>query len=548
MENPQPPARRFNALARSRPAWLAAALVAAAAGGGAWWWQQREGTGDVTGAPLAGASAPASAASGAGGRRFGGANRVQPVTVAKVRRQDVRVIHAAIGNIAALNTAVVRARVEGELRAIRFKEGQQVKAGQLLAEIDPRAFEVQLAQAQGQLARDQAQLRNAQIDFERYKDLASRDSIARQQLDTQEALVRQLQGTLQVNQAAVDSARLMLSYTKVTAPISGRLGLKLADLGNVVRSGDAAGIVTITQTQPISVVFAVPEALLPRVNARMRAGDELVVEAWDRDQRTRLAVGKISTTDNAIDPVTGTIKLKAEFTNEQGSLFPNQFVNIRLQIETQEAVLAVPVTALQRGARGSFVYLVKEDGTVTVRPVRPGAVDGDWMGVQAELAVGDRVVTDGADRLREGAKVEVITPPQRGPGAGPGAGGGAPADGMGPRSRPAGAASAASAASAPRSKGEGRRPDPAAADAPAPDRPRGPGRGPGAAGASGQGSAGGAAGQGSAEAPQGRPPWLDRLPPDVQERFMKMNPEERKAFVERMREMRRKREAEGGGG
>ncbi len=505
MDDPQLPQRRFGALLRSRLTWLVIVMLSAGAAGYAWWSQRDAAAAAPSGAgALSGASVPASSAA-SGGRRFAGVNRVQPVTVASVRRQDIRVIHAAIGNIAALNTAVVRARVDGELRALRFKEGQQVRAGQLLAEIDPRAYEVQLAQAQGQLARDQAQLRNAQIDLDRYKDLMAHDSIARQQLDTQEALVRQLQGTMQINQAAVDNARLMLSYTKVTAPISGRLGLKQADLGNLVRAGDAAGIVSITQTQPISVVFAVPEALLPRINERMRAGEALVVEAWDREQRTRLAEGKISTTDNAIDPVTGTIKLKAEFANQQETLFPNQFVNIRLRLETQQGALAVPVTALQRGARGAFVYAVKDDGTVTVRAVRPGAVDGDWVAVQGELAAGDRVVTDGADRLREGAKVEVITPPlARGSGAG--APGLAPADGVAPRSRPAVPASAA------------------------PQRPATPG----------------ATTATPAAAATERPPWLDRLPPDVQERFLKMNAEERRAFIEKMRERRGQREADGG--
>src|SRR6185369_11418125 len=240
-------------------------------------------------------------------------------------------------------------------------------------------------------------------DLERYKGLQSRDAIARQQVDTQEALVRQLQGTLQVDTASVDSAKLMLSYTRVVAPISGKLGLKQADLGNVVRASDPAGIVTITQTQPISVVFAVPEALLPRVLAKLKAGEPPLVEAWDREQRSRLATGKISTTDNAIDTVTGTLKIKAEFANADGSLFPNQFVNIRLQVDTIADALAVPTTAAQRGARGNFVYVVKDDGTVTVRGVRPGAVDGDWTSVQGELSPGEKVVTDGADRLREGA-------------------------------------------------------------------------------------------------------------------------------------------------
>jgi membrane fusion protein, multidrug efflux system len=474
----------------TRLAWLVAALAVAGAAG--WWTWQR---GQQTDTSAATSPAGAASAAGSGSRRFGGGNRVQPVTVATVRRQDIRVVHAAIGNIAASNTAVVRARIEGELKALRFKEGQDVRAGQLLAEIDPRPYEVQLAQAQGLLARDQAQLRNAQLDLERYNGLQSRDAIARQQVDTQEALVRQLQGTLQVDTAAVDSAKLMLSYTRVVAPISGKLGLKQADLCNVVRASDPAGIVTITQTQPISVVFAVPEALLSRVLAKLKAGEPPLVEAWDREQRSRLAMGKISTTDNAIDTVTGTLRIKAEFANADGSLFPNQFVNVRLQVDTLADAVAVPTTAVQRGARGNFVYVVKDDSTVTVRNVRPGAADGDWTSVQGEVAPGEKVVTDGADRLREGAKVEVITPPPRGPG---------PLGAQPERSRPADKARPAASA-------------PAAPSAPV-DAP-------------------------SAAADE-RAPWLARLPPEVQERFLKMNAEQRKEFVEKMKE--RRRQAGGG--
>lgn len=536
------PAVHQRGLSRVRLVMLLA-LLALAAGGGWWWWKQRAdaaATGGPAGAtPAAGAASGAvGGASAAGGanRRFGGVNRVQPVTVATVRRQDIRVTISAIGNIAALNTAVVRARVEGELKAIRFKEGQQVRAGQLLAEIDPRSYEVALAQAQGQFARDQAQLRNAQLDLERYKDLLAKDSIAKQQVDTQEALVRQLQGTVQSDQAQVDNARLQLSYTKVIAPISGRLGLKQADLGNIVRASDANGLVTITQTQPISVVFAVPEANLPQITRQLKANEAMVVEAWDREQRNRLATGRVATTDNAIDPVTGTIKLKAEFPNADGNLFPNQFANIRLQLDTLEGVLSVPNSAVQRGAIGTFVYVVKEDGTVTVRRIRMGTVDGDWVSVQGELAAGDKVVTDGADRLREGAKVEVITPPPaRGAAPGEGAGrrreaGGAPA---GAASMPAGAASAPAAAS---------RPQGDAAGAQRMQRPASSPSGPAAA--SGQAASAAWIDQLPPDAAERVRRTLERLPPDVVQKVHAMSPEERRAFFQKLREQRRQQEGQ----
>jgi multidrug efflux system membrane fusion protein len=359
-----------------------------------------------------------------------------PVSAGTVARQDLRVIQPAIGTILALNTAVVRARVEGELRAIHFVEGQQVRAGQLLAEIDPRPYEVQLAQAEGQLARDQAQLANAQIDLARYRDLAARDSIARQQVDTQEALVKQLAGTLRVNQAAVDNARLLLSYARVTAPISGQVGLRQVDLGNVVRASDPQGLVTITQTQPITVIFSIPEAALPRLRAGMRGTERPPVEAWDREARNRLATGAVSSLDNAIDPTTGTLRVKAQFDNRDGALYPNQFVNIRLHLETLAGATVVPSTAVQRGATGSFVYRIAEDGVVSVRPIEVLAVEGEQTAIRGNLVTGDRVVTDGADRLREGARVEVITPGRgRPPGAGSGAGAG-PGSGPGPSTQP----------------------------------------------------------------------------------------------------------------
>jgi multidrug efflux system membrane fusion protein len=273
------PVNRLKQMGVSRMALLLTSAGLLLSAGAAWWWTHPK-SGET-----ASASAEVAPGNGQTGRRFGGGNRVQPVSVAEIKQQDLRVVLAAIGNIAATNTATVRARVEGELKTIHFTEGQQVRAGALLAEIDPRNYEIQLAQTQGQLARDTAQLRNAQLDLERYKDLLAKDSIARQQVESQDALVRQLAGTVQSDQAQVDSAKLSLSYTKIVAPISGRLGLKQVDLGNVVRANDAVGLVNITQTQPISVVFGVPESNLPQISSKLKAGQALVVEAWDRDQK-----------------------------------------------------------------------------------------------------------------------------------------------------------------------------------------------------------------------------------------------------------------------
>ena len=285
----------------------------------------------------------------------------------------------------------------------------QVQAGQLLAELDARAFEAQLNQAQGQLARDTAQLLNAQLDLQRYQDLLKKDAIARQQVETQAALVAQWQGTVQADQAQVDTARLQLSYTRVTAPISGRLGLKQAELGSLVRSTDPNGLVTITQTQPMAVVFAVPEVHLPTILKKLKSGQTMAVHAWDRDRQQRLASGRVSTTDNAIDLATGTLKLKATLNNRDGLLFPNQFVPIELQIDTLKNTLVVPTAAVQRSAQGTIVLVVQEDNTVQPVPVQLLANQGDQQALEAKgLNAGDRVVTDGADRLRAGSKVEVV--------------------------------------------------------------------------------------------------------------------------------------------
>ena len=350
--------------------------------------------------------------SGRPGKGGGEGSRSTPVSVGEVRLMDIRYTVQAAGTLVALNTAVVRAKVDGELKALRFTEGQLVQAGQVLAEIDARPFEAQLNQAQGQFARDAALMKNAELDLQRYQDLLSKDAIARQQVETQAALVRQLQGTVQADQAQIDLAKLQLSYTRVTAPISGRLGLKQVELGSLVRSSDPNGLVNITQTQPMAVVFSVPEMHVPLIMRKLKAGQALPVEAWDRDQKIRLAQGRVSTTDNAIDVATSTLRLKATLDNRDGSLFPNQFAHIRLQLDTLKNVVAVPAQAVQRGAAGTFVYVVQADNTVQVQTVQLEAVEGDWQAVKADLKAGQQVVTDGADRLRSGSVVEVVKAPK----------------------------------------------------------------------------------------------------------------------------------------
>jgi multidrug efflux system membrane fusion protein len=318
----------------------------------------------------------------------------------------------------------VRPRVDGMLLRVDFAEGQLVKEGAALAQIDPAPFQVQLSQAEGQLARDAAQLNNARLDLERYRTLLAQDSIATQQVDQQAAMVKQLEGTVKVDQAQVDNAKLQLSYTRISAPIPGRLGLRVVDAGNTVRGSDTTGVAVITQVDPISMLFTIPQDGLPRVLARLRVGDKPAVEAWDRDNKVRLATGLLISTDNQIDVATGTVRLKAQFGNSEGRLFPNQFVNVRMVIDVRKGVVVVPTAAVQRGNQGSVVYVVDADNTVAIRPVTTGPTEGQVTAIESGLQAGERVIVDGVDRIREGAKVEVTEP---------GAGLRAPAPGQQPR-------------------------------------------------------------------------------------------------------------------
>ncbi len=335
------------------------------------------------------------------------AARAFPVVAIPARSGELPIYLNGLGSVVPALTVAVKSRVDGQLMEVAFHEGQEVRAGDLLAQVDPRPFQVQLAQAQGQLARDQALLRNAQLDVQRYRTLVEEDSISRQQLDTQEALVRQYEAALKVDQSQVDNARLQLTYSRITAPIAGRLGLRLVDPGNIVHATDTTGIVTITQLHPIAVVFTLPEDSLPEVLKRIRAKQALAVDAYDREQRNKLATGNLLTVDNQIDPTTGTVRIKAMFDNQEGTLFPNQFVNVKLELEVKRDATLVPTTALQRAAQGAYVYMVKPDQTVTMRPVKIATVQGDLAAVDGGVKAGDLVVVDGADKLREGAKVDV---------------------------------------------------------------------------------------------------------------------------------------------
>lgn len=334
-----------------------------------------------------------------------------PVHVVKVTKEDLKVHIKAIGNVAPLNTVTVRSRADGQLLRVLFEEGQQVKAGELLAEIDPATYKVQLDQAEGTLQETRAQLKNAEEDLRLYEQLLTKKSIAKQQYDKQVSLVEQLRGTLKNHTAQLDDARLQLSYTRITAPITGRLGLRRVDVGNLVKTGDANGLVTITQTQPIAVSFTIPENQLFAVRGAYLAAEKsasaLPVEAWDRSEQSLLATGKLTTLDNQIDTATGTLRLKAQFDNTDDSLFPNQFVNARLHLNTLDGAVTIPIDAVQYGSKGTYVYVI-EEGKAKIRPIKLGSLEGARTSVLEGLTEGEQVVLEGIDRLWEGKDVKVM--------------------------------------------------------------------------------------------------------------------------------------------
>ena len=352
--------------------------------------------------------AAASAATAAASAKQSAARAV-PVLSGQVQRKDVKVyLSGLLGTVTPLNTVTVHTRVDGQLISVAYKEGEFVHEGDVLAEIDPRPFQAQLEQAQGQLARDQAQLQNAKVDLDRYKTLYAQDSVAKQQLDTQQATVVQDEAVIQSDQATVSTAQLNLTYCRVTAPLSGRIGLRLVDPGNIVHAADVGGLLVITQVQPIAVMFPIPEQALPQVLPQVRKGTNLVVEAYDRDpaKQKLIATGKVLTLDNQVDVTTDTVKVKAVFANADDALFPNQFVNPRVLVDTLKNVLVVPSAAVQRGPQATYVFVIKADKTVDMRTVVVQLAQGDDTVVKSGVAAGDTVVTDGLDKLQAGTLVQ----------------------------------------------------------------------------------------------------------------------------------------------
>ncbi len=392
---------------------------------GGWWaWTARQAQGDPAGVaasaggpgqggdgrrmrPAGGPGGPGGAARG----RSGPADeRPLPVLVAKARTADVDIVLNALGTVTARSTVTIRSRVDGQLQRIAFEEGQVVQKGALLAEVDPRPFQVDLTQAEGQLARDRAQLQNAKVDLKRYRGLLAKDSIASQQVDNQVALVRQLEGTVAADQGQVDAAKLQLSFTRITAPITGRVGLRQVDAGNMIRSSDSNGLVVITEVQPIAVLFAVPSDHIAEIANSLDRAQPPVVEAWDRRGERQLAAGVLRSLDNQIDVTTGTIRLKAEFENKDLALFPNQFVNVRLRLRTVPDVTVIPPSGVQRSSTGPYAFVVDERERAVRRKIVVGQTTEDLVVISDGIRPGDRVVIDGSDRIREGQTVEAVTP------------------------------------------------------------------------------------------------------------------------------------------
>jgi len=382
----------------SRSRWWAWLVLLVIVAGVVWYYHGRNAEAD---AAAAGGKGPAGAAGMGAAGGF-----VVPVVVATATKGDLPVFLNGLGNVTAFNTVTVRSRVDGQIVKINFTEGQYVKEGDSLVEIDPRPYQVQLEQAQGQLAKDQAQLRDVQVDYERFKLLFQEGVIPKQQLDTQQAQVGTFEGAIKADNATIDNAKLLITYSHITAPISGRVGLRLVDIGNIVHATDTNGLLVITQLQPIATLFSLPQDQLPQVMARMKKGAPITVEAFDRDNTAKLATGKLLTIDNQIDTTTGTYKLKAVFDNAKNELFPNQFVNMHLLVDTKKSVVLIPTTAILRGPQGTYVFAVGSDNKVKIHIVSLAETNGNITGVASGLNAGDVVVTDGQDKLQEGSKVE----------------------------------------------------------------------------------------------------------------------------------------------
>ncbi|MCE9660573.1 MAG: efflux RND transporter periplasmic adaptor subunit [Burkholderiales bacterium] len=416
---PAPPADPSAAADRAAPPrrrWLGAAIaVLALIGLGALAWYLTTRPALPAGGPFAAAAAgsAASGAPGPGGPTGGGGGRrgagPSTVGIATATRADLPVVLDALGTVTPSVTVTVRPQVSGVLTSIAFTEGQMVKKGQLLATIDPRPFEITLQQAIGARMRDEAQLENGKVQLQRYQTLLGQDSIARQDVDTQAAAVKQLEGTIVIDRANENTARLNLGYTRIVAPVAGRIGLRPVDSGNYVTAGDATGVAVITQLNPIDVEFSVPQDRVPEIQASLAKGATLAVSAFDRTRTRKLDEGTFSTLDNQVDVQTGTVKAKARFVNAANALFPNQFVNVRLLMRSVEGAVVVPVTALRTGPNGDFVYVLNDDRTVSVRAVQRGVQTNDVIAVAKGLQAGERVVTEGGDRLRDGARVQLAS-------------------------------------------------------------------------------------------------------------------------------------------
>jgi membrane fusion protein, multidrug efflux system len=409
---PEPGARDSSAAppAKAKSRWWLWIVILAVVAMGIWYYR-----GHST------SEAGATAAPGAGGKGKGGAGAAGmtvPVVVATAQKGDLPVYLIGLGSVAAFNTVTVRSRVDGQIVKVNFTEGQFVHAGDALIEIDPRPYQVMLEQAEGQLAKDQAQLHDVQVDFERYTLLFNEGVIPKQQVDTQQAQVGQFQGAIKADQATIDNAKLQLVYARITAPISGRVGLRLVDQGNIVHASDTTGLLVITQLQPISVIFTLPQDQLQQVLVKLRGGGQLPVEAYDRDDITKITDGKLATIDNQIDPTTGTYKLKSIFSNGNNVLFPNQFVNVHMLVDTKRNLVIVPAAAIQRGPQGTYVYVVSGGDIVNIRTVTIAQTTGNNIGISSGINQGDVVVIDGQDKLQDGSKVATSTSPTGGAGSG----------------------------------------------------------------------------------------------------------------------------------